>query len=76
MPSSGMQKSHVCVCVWVLVSNMSHIVKAKLVCPDVQSLESCLILPRNTHTHQPKHTMSYQIDCNYAFTGYAHRYEI
>lgn len=43
---------------------MSHIVKARLVCPDLQLLESCLVLPRNTHTHthRPKHTMSYQID--------------
>ena len=49
IPSVGMPNL---MCVCMFVRNMSHIVKARLVCPDVQSTWSC----QETHslTYQPK----------------------
>lgn len=43
--------TRLCVC------NTSHIVVTRLVCPDVQSLESCLILPRNAHSPTKPHNV-------------------
>lgn len=44
-----------CVCV-CLQPSMSLIAGARLVCPDIQYLESSLIMPRDTHSKQPNHS--------------------